>query len=474
MKNKLKFLRIFVIPVIIWVLLVGCKEPENPANNTSNQPPPNQTPVVGDYTFGNFNQIAGNVTAVTITAKSGKSPGVVQNIRYNNSALIPQTENWYGVTFDVPAAPGWNAASGLYAGTLTVRAPTPVASDYTIGNLNQIAGNVSAVTITANSGKSPGAISNIRYNGNTTVPQTNGTYAVTFNVAESIVWINVATGSFIRWNAATGLYAGDLIVGNQTPVASDYTFGNLVQTADSVIAVTIEANIGKSPGAISNIRYNGSTTIPQTSGTYAVTFDVVAATDWNSALGLSAGNLVVNNRTPIASDFTVDNLNQFLNNITPVTITPIEGASSGIITILYNGSPILPTTAGSYTVTFNVAASIGWNMVNGLAGGSLVIIDFTSIVIGNTTVKLFLNNSTTSLLDGGNTIIDSGTGTYTVNILSGVYSEIIWHLNGTVVSQGTTNTSLVLTRRNTGIFHITVEVTTAGEKNTGNHFFVVQ
>jgi formylglycine-generating enzyme required for sulfatase activity len=91
--------------------------------------------------------------------------------------------------------------------------------------------------------------------------------------------------------------SSDSAGGNKTPVASDYTFGNLNQTlteaGNNIIAVTIMANSGKSPGAVSNIRYNNSTTIPQTAETYAVTFDVAAATGWNAATGLSAGNLTV-------------------------------------------------------------------------------------------------------------------------------------------------------------------------------------
>ena len=164
---------------------------------------------------------------------------------------------------------------------------TPVASHYTFGNLAQTAGSVTAVTITANAGASPGAVVNIRYNGNTEIPQTAGTFAVTFDV-------EAAEG----WNSATGLSAGNLVVGaagsvNQTPVASHYTFGNLAQTAGSVTAVTITANAGASPGAVVNIRYNGNTEIPQTAGTFAVTFDVEAAEGWYASTGLSAGNLVV-------------------------------------------------------------------------------------------------------------------------------------------------------------------------------------
>jgi len=95
------------------------------------------------------------------------------------------------------------------------------------------------------------------------------------------------------------------------------------------------------------------------------------------------------------------------------------------------------------------------------------------IIIGNTSVVLYLDNSV-ELQEGGSITIDAETGTYIVSIAEGEYSEIIWYLNGTVVSQGTTNTSLVLTKRVPGIFHVTVEATAAGEKNTGNHYFVIQ
>ena len=94
--------------------------------------------------------------------------------------------------------------------------PTPVASDYDIGNLKQFTGIVSAVTITPKNGKSTGAVSNIKYAGNTTIPQTVGTYAVTFDVA-------AATG----WNAATNLSAGNLIISDVIFTAvADSTLGN--------------------------------------------------------------------------------------------------------------------------------------------------------------------------------------------------------------------------------------------------------
>jgi len=79
----------------------------------------------------------------------------------------------------------------------------------------------------------------------------------------------------------------------QIPAASHYTFGNMTQITGNVTAVTITRNSNASPGAVSNIRYNGSITIPQTEGTYVVTFNVAAAAGWDSAT-LFSGVLVVN------------------------------------------------------------------------------------------------------------------------------------------------------------------------------------
>ena len=254
---------------------------------------------------------------------------------------------------------------------------TPVVSDFNIGNLTQTVGSVTPVTITPKAGKSNGVIT-IYYNGSTTLPTAAGIYSVTFYVA-------AATG----WHGVNGLAGGTLIinasnVSNQTPVASDFNIGNLTQTVGSVIAVTITPKTGKSNGEVT-ILYNGSTTLPSTVGTYTVTFNVAAATGWNAANGLAGGTLTINasNETPAASDFNIGNLTQTVGNVTPVTITPKAGKSNGVITIYYNGSTALPTAAGSYTVTFNVAAATGWNAANGLAGGTLTLYELEIITSTN-------------------------------------------------------------------------------------------
>ena len=114
MKNIFKFLGIFILIMLIGLSLVACSDGSGGSGDN------NQTPVAGDYIFGNMSQIAGSVTAVTIIEKSGKSPGLVSNIKYSGDAAVPQTDGTYAVTFDVAAATGWNPATGLSAGNLIV------------------------------------------------------------------------------------------------------------------------------------------------------------------------------------------------------------------------------------------------------------------------------------------------------------------------------------------------------------------
>jgi hypothetical protein len=95
------------------------------------------------------------------------------------------------------------------------------------------------------------------------------------------------------------------------------------------------------------------------------------------------------------------------------------------------------------------------------------------IVIGNETVKLYLNGAL--LQEGGSTnIAIAASGTYTVNIAAGEYSAITWYVNGRVNTNATNNTSVVLTKRTAGTYLVTVEATMAGKKNTGSHSFVVK
>ncbi|MDR2941083.1 MAG: hypothetical protein LBV17_00630 [Treponema sp.] len=88
---------------------------------------------------------------------------------------------------------------------------------------------------------------------------------------------------------------------------------------------------------------------------------------------------------PVPADFYISGLQVIADgNAKAVSITPKAGKSTGIITIWYEGiggtsyakSTTAPSAGGKYAVTFDVASSAGFNAVNGLAAGTLVIEEF--------------------------------------------------------------------------------------------------
>ena len=64
---------------------------------------------------------------------------------------------------------------------------------------------------------------------------------------------------------------------------------------------------------------------------------------------------------------------QFLDEgtVVPVTVAPRHNMSKGAITIKYDGSTTVPAAAGTYPVTFDVAAATGFNAKAGLSAGTL-------------------------------------------------------------------------------------------------------
>jgi len=361
---------IFFVAIIVYAM-AAC-ESDHGSGTTANQ-----TPVAGDFIFTKMTQTAGLVTDVGITPKEGKSKGAIA-IKYAGSTTIPQTAGTYAVTFDVAAASGWNAATGLSAGMLTVNNAnqTPVESDYDIGNLLQYVGRITDVTIIPKAGKSSGAIKiyyegieGTNYNLIEFLPQTAGTYAVTFDVA-----------SAIGWNAAEDLDPEkNLTIVKGIPALAYFNINSTTQTYDGTAkSVSISWKEDLPEGTIKNIKYNGSATAPTNAGTYPVTFDVTEDNNWNGA-SLST-NLIIIKGTPALSDydFKLDGVN-FVPGATAefsmpqggdpllINITPKKGKSEGTMKIYYRSSDYpkaeeFPTEAGIYEVLLDVAENLpNWN-----------------------------------------------------------------------------------------------------------------
>ena len=183
-------------------------------------------------------------------------------------------------------------------------ADSQTSAGVTVGLAN-LTGNI---TISPNTGVYAGTELTANYSGSESVTFQWNNAGGTISGATNNKYTPQAAGSYTVTVSLTNYNSKTsdpvTVTGLSTPVAGDYTFGNLTQTAGSVTAVTITPQSGKSPGTVSNIRYNGSTTIPQAAGSYPVTFDVAEATGWNAAT-LSAGTLTVSLPTMPANAVTI-------------------------------------------------------------------------------------------------------------------------------------------------------------------------
>ena len=131
MKNKLLGLIAMATIAIIAVALIGC-------GGGDNTPPQKQTPVVADYNISGTGEFDydGTAKTVTITPRENKSTGA-RTIYYNGSITAPIEINTYSVTFDVAEAEGFNAITGLSAGTITI-VTTIKEQQFTIGDVSFI------------------------------------------------------------------------------------------------------------------------------------------------------------------------------------------------------------------------------------------------------------------------------------------------------------------------------------------------
>ncbi len=141
-------------------------------------------------------------------------------------------------------------------------------------------GTPQAATVT---GSVAGTVSNIKYNGSATVPTNAGTYTVTANFVPN---------DTAAYNSLTNAAAGSFSINKATPTLS-------VMNSPVVFNATPQAAIvtGSVTGVVSNIKYNGSASVPTAIGTYAITADFVAgdSANYNSLINAAAGDFVINN-----------------------------------------------------------------------------------------------------------------------------------------------------------------------------------
>ena len=220
---------------------------------------------------------------------------------------------------------------------------------------------------------------NVGTNSNKFTPTEVGSYTVTvsatgYNPKTSAV-VDVGSPENANFTAVTISPNTNVFTGTQ--LTASYTSA----TTPTGVSYEWHKDNVVIPGATS------STYTPLAAGGYTVT---VKATGYNPRTSSPA--VTVSNRTPVASDYTISGTGTFTyasGTTRPVTVTAQSGKSAGAVTVNYSGGTV-PTNAGTYTVTFNVAAdnTNGWNAASNLSAGTVTINKATgSAVSGAPTVS---------------------------------------------------------------------------------------
>ncbi|HVX12138.1 MAG TPA: NF038129 family PEP-CTERM protein [Pirellulales bacterium] len=141
----------------------------------------------------------------------------------------------------------------------------------------------------------------------------------------------------------------------------------------SDVTVTGAGGLSNSGGTLS-YSYNGSPTIPTAAGSYTVvaTFTPTDTAEYSIATGMATWTITPATPTVMASnDSTVFNGSPQAYPSSDVTVTGAGGLSNsgGTLSYSYNGSPTIPTAAGSYTVlaTFTPTDTLDYSAATGTA-----------------------------------------------------------------------------------------------------------
>lgn len=145
-----------------------------------------------------------------------------------------------------------------------------------------------------------------------------------------------------------------------TPTAADFTLPtdltkNYTSSPITVAAPTLKS--GKTGAGTITVKYADSDTAPTNAGSYTVTFDVAAGTNYNAATGLSIGTLTINKVAYTGTKTVSDTVRsgQTTSDKTLTLPTLPAGASYGTVTVTTDTSSLIngtPTVSGN-TLTYS-------------------------------------------------------------------------------------------------------------------------
>lgn len=232
--------------------------------------------------------------------------------------------------------------------TITVTTPSPASATY----------NTSfTVAATASSGLS------VAYTSSSPLTNTGSSYTMNSGTGTGVVKYNQAGDA--NYNAALEVTANV----NAAKATATVTLGNLAPTyTGSPISATATTTPS---GLIVDFTYNGSSTAPTNSGTYAV----VGTINDSNYQGSASGSMIIgkSNSTITVTGSTAFTYTGSAQGSTTSTISGSTGAVaysySGTGSTSYTASATPPTNGGTYQVIASVAADVNYNGASSVAFG---------------------------------------------------------------------------------------------------------
>jgi len=330
----------------------------------------------------------GSAKAAAVTCLGG---GTASNILTGGTAT-KTSAGTYAVTADCAASSNYSAASGLAAGNFVIDKATPT---LTVTNSPVVYdGSAKSATVSGSVAGTPSSI----LTGGAASQTAVGTYAVTANFTPT---------DSTNYNSLTAASAGNFVISAATQTASVTNSPVIYNTAPQAAAVTCSG-----AGAVSNVRYNGSGTVPTNVATYAIVVDCAANGSFSATSNVAAGNFIINKATPTLS---VTNSPAIYDG--SAKSATVSGSVAGTPSSILTGGAASQTAAGTYAVTANFTPTdtTNYNSLTAAPAGNFVINQATptaSITNSPVTYNGSVQTATVACLGGGTaTLASGGTGT---------------------------------------------------------------
>lgn len=276
-----------------------------------------------------------------------------------------------------------------------------------------------------------------------TVKQADADVTDATNAGSYDVWVTCEAGS--EYDAlTTPIQIGSVTIARKALEAADFTKGaNPVYdgTEQSAPVTTTLPDAGyEVTGTVklTNVSTTDVTVTYTGKGNYTGSIDVT----WN-----------LEKAAPTAADFTLPTLTEqsYTGSKISVDAPTTNKTGMGTVTVKYDGTEEAPTYAGTYKLTFDVAAGGNYKAATGLTVGNLVIKAADQTPAITKTATLTTGGKTLDLA----TLVQNAKGTVSFEIASGDAAT----LNGSTLTPNADKT---------GEVKITVKITAKDENNDGN------